>query len=101
MKKSQQKNRAPSSILHEAKIAYYARNMSEPARLVFRKVNVTSRHIDRLAATTCFRKVNVTSRHIDRLAAPTCFLGERSDVMDFFLMTVVDMPMIKHNMLKS
>ena len=30
-----QKNRAPSSILHEAKIAYYARNMFEAARLVF------------------------------------------------------------------
>ena len=29
------KNRAPSSILHEAKIAYYARNMFEAARLVF------------------------------------------------------------------
>ena len=66
------KNRAPSSILHEAKIAYYARNMFEAARLAFRKVNVTSRHIDRLAAPTCFRKVNVTSRHIDRLAAPKC-----------------------------
>ena len=29
------KNRAPSSILHEAKLAYYARNMFEAARLVF------------------------------------------------------------------
>jgi len=29
------KKRAPSSILHEAKIAYYARNMFEAARLVF------------------------------------------------------------------
>ena len=29
------KNRAPSSILHEAKIAYYVRNMFEAARLVF------------------------------------------------------------------
>ena len=31
----EKKNRAPSSILHEAKIAYYARNMFEAARLVF------------------------------------------------------------------
>jgi hypothetical protein len=30
-----EKNRAPSSILHEARIAYYARNMFEAARLVF------------------------------------------------------------------
>ena len=29
------KKRAPSSILHEAKIAYYARNMFEAAGLVF------------------------------------------------------------------
>jgi len=33
--KEQKKNRSPSSILHEAKLAYYARNMFEAARLVF------------------------------------------------------------------
>ena len=31
----EKKNRAPSSILHEAKVAYYARNMFEAARMVF------------------------------------------------------------------
>ena len=31
----EKKNRAPSSILHEAKRAYYACNMFEAARLVF------------------------------------------------------------------
>ena len=67
-----QKKRAPSSILHETKIAYYARNMFEAARSFFRTVNVTSRNMDRLAAPTSFRKVNLTSRHIDFLAAPTC-----------------------------
>ena len=30
-----EKKRAPSSVLHEAKIAYYARNMFQAARLVF------------------------------------------------------------------
>ena len=34
-KKKTKKKRAPSSILHEAKITYYARNMFEAARLVF------------------------------------------------------------------
>ena len=38
------KKLAPSSILREAKVAYYARNMFEAGRFVFRKGNVTSRH---------------------------------------------------------
>ena len=35
LRDTSKKKRAPSSILHEAKIAYYARNMFEAARLVF------------------------------------------------------------------
>ena len=62
---------------------------------------MTSRHIDRLAAPTCFRKVNVTSRHIDRLAGSDVLRGERADVTDFFLMTLVDTSVVKHNMLKK
>jgi hypothetical protein len=61
---------------------------------------VTSRHIDRQASPKCFRKVNVTSRHIDSLAAADVLRGERADVTDFFLMTLVDTSVVKHNMLR-
>ena len=68
----------------------------------FRKVNVTSCHIDRLAAPTCFRKVNVTSRHIDRLAAPTCCAVNvlKSRISFLFSWPWWMRCVVKHNMLK-
>ena len=74
--------------------------MFEGARLVFRKVNVTSRHSDRLAAPKCFRK---SQRDVTPYRSPGCsdvLRGELADVTDFFLMTLVDKSVDKHNMLK-
>ena len=73
-KNLKKKKLAPSSILREAKIAYYARNMFEAGRfLFFFFVKATWRHA--MNPLRWYRgrcQGNVTSRHIDRLAAPTC-----------------------------
>ena len=93
------KKKTPSSILREAKIAYYARNMLETGRFFFRKGNVTSRHeTAKLISWSLPRQRDVTTYR-----SPGCayvLRGARADVTDFSYMTLMDTSAVKHNMLK-
>ena len=102
VKKERKKKLAPSSILREAKIAYYARNMFEAGRFffLFRKGNVTSRH----EPATLISWSLPRQRDVTPYRSPGCadvLRGARADVMDFSYMTLMDTSAVKHNMLKK
>ena len=96
-----EKKLSPSSILHEAKIAYYARNMFEAGRFFFsRKGNVTSRH----EPATLISWSLPRQRDVTPYRSPGCsdvLRGARADVTDFSYMTLMDTSAVKHNMLKN
>ena len=90
---------APSSILREATIAYYARNMFEAGRFFFRKGNVTSRH----EPATLISWSLPRQRDVTPYRSPGCadvLRGARADVTDFSYVTLMDKSAVKHNMLK-
>ena len=93
------KKLAPSSILREAKIAYYARNIFEAGRFFFRKGNVTSRH----EPATLISWSLPRQRDVTPYRSPGCadvLRVARADVTDFSYMTLMDTSAVKHNMLK-
>ena len=93
------KKLAPSSILREAKIACYARNMFEAGRFFFRKGNVTSRHEPATLISWSYPR----QRDVTPYRSPGCadvLRGARADVTDFSYMTLMDTSAVKHNMLK-
>jgi hypothetical protein len=96
--KIMQKNLALSSILREAKRAYYARNRFEAGRF-FRKGNVTSR----LEPATLISWSLPRQREVTPYRLPGCaelLRGARADVTDFSYMTLMDKPVVKQIMLK-
>ena len=95
------KKLAPSSILREAKIAYYARNTFEAGRFMFffRKGSVTSRHEPATLISCSLPR----QRDVTPYRSPGCadvLRYARADVTDFSYMTLMDTSVVKHNMLK-
>ena len=95
-----QKKLAPSSILREAKIAYYARNMFEAARFFFfvkqRDVTPWTRYADIVVVAKATLRHAISIAWLRRSVACA-----RDDVTDFSYMTLMDTSAVKHNMLKT